>query len=141
MLYDDEATRQASQRWLYIAGAPGSGKSAVLLAAALDACKSVQALIVCPTGALVYSFKSRLPDTEGAENIRVDTIHGVLAYQCPGADGRVQFAPPSALRRIDLFLVDEASEYDDSEWMNFFTSIREQPHAAYVAVVGDMQQL
>ena len=96
---------------------------------------------MCPTGALVYSFQSRLPDTEGVENIRVDTIHGVLAYKCPGADGRVQFAPPSALRRIDLFLVDEASQYDDREWMNFFTSIREQPHAAYVALVGDFQQL
>ena len=93
---------------------------------------------MCPTGALVYSFKSRLPDTEGVENIRVDTIHGVLAYKCPGADGREQFAPPSALRRIDLFLVDEASQYDDREWMNFFTSIREQPHAPYVVVVGGL---
>ena len=139
--YEDEATRLASSRWLYIAGAPGSGKSAVLLAAALDACKSMQVRIVCPTGALVYSFKSRLPDTPGVENIRVDTIHGVLAYKRPGADGRVQFAPPSALRRIDLFLVDEASQYDDREWENFWKSILEQPHAPFVCVVGDFQQL
>ena len=101
----------------------------------------MQVCIVCPTGALVYSFKSRLPELEGVENIRVDTIQGVLAYKRPGADGRVQFAPPSALRRIDLFLVDEASQYGDREWQDFFSSIREQPHSPFVAVVGDFQQL
>ena len=56
----------------------------------------------------------------GVENIRVDTIQGVLAYKRPGPDGRVQFSPPSALRRIDLFLVDEASQYGDQEWQDFF---------------------
>ena len=96
---------------------------------------------MCPTGALVYAFKSRIPDVAGVENIRVDTIHGVLGYKRPGVDGRVQFAPPSALRKIDLFLVDEGSQYDDREWGDFFTSVREQPHSLFVLVVADFQQL
>ena len=48
----------------------------------------IQVLIVFPTGVLVLSFKSRLPDVPGVENISVDTMHGVLNYKRPGADPR-----------------------------------------------------
>ena len=44
----------------------------------------------------------------------MDTIQGVLKYQRPGADGKVRWAPPTALRRIDLILLDEGSQYEDS---------------------------
>ena len=108
--------RDNSWRWLYIAGKPGSGKTAVLLEAAIEHCQAMSVLIVCPTGYQVFSYKARLPDVPGVENIRVDTIHGVLQYKRPGADSKVKWAPPSALRRIELLLIDEASQFEDTEW-------------------------
>ena len=51
---DDQAEKERGfpeSRWLYVAGAPGSGKSAVLLEAALSAAaRGLGVLIVCPTG-------------------------------------------------------------------------------------------
>jgi len=78
------------------------------------------------------------------ENIQVDTIHGVLKYKRPGADTTHKgnaWAPPSALRRIDLILVDEGNQYDDLEWKRFYQSVKEQPHKPMVVVVADFQQL
>ena len=114
--YEDEHERRQSSRYVYICGAPGSGKSAVILECAIrSAKKGIRVLIVCPTGLLVHQYKASLPDSEGVENVGVDTIQGVLKYKRPGPDGKVRWAPPSALRRIDLILVDEASQYDDRE--------------------------
>ena len=70
--YDDEESRQASRRFLYIDGAPGSGKTAVLLEAAVQASQSMEVLVAFPTGMQVHSFKSMLPDRPGIENIRVE---------------------------------------------------------------------
>ena len=139
--YEDEETRVNSRRWLYIEGAPGSGKSAVLLELAIWACQIMQVLIVCPTGNLVHQYKSKLPDRDGIENIRVDTIQGVLNYKRPGADSKVTWSPPSALRRIDLILFDEGSQYEDEPWQRVFQCIREQPHSPFGVVVADFQQL
>jgi ATP-dependent exoDNAse (exonuclease V) alpha subunit len=71
----------------------------------------------------------------------VDTIQGVLNYKRAGPDSKIIWSPPSALRRIDLILMDEASQYEDQEWNRFFTSIKEQPHSPFVGVVADFQQL
>ena len=103
--------------------------------------KGHRVLIVCPTGQLVHAFKAMLPEVDGIENIQIDTIHGILNYKRPGSDGKVRWSPPSALRRIDLILSDEGSQYDNKEWERFFTSIREQPHLPYSVVVADFQQL
>ena len=46
----------------------------------------IQVLIVCPTGYLVNQYKSKLPDVPGVENIRIDTIQGVLNYKRAGAE-------------------------------------------------------
>ena len=53
----------------------------------------------------------------------------------------MQWAPPSALRRIDLFLVDEASRYEDRDGLRFIQSVKEQPHLPYVMAIADFQQL
>ena len=101
----------------------------------------MEVLIVCPTGQLVHQYKSNLPERDGIDNIRVDTIQGVLNYKRRGADSKVTWAPPSALRRMDLILMDEGSQYEDQEWQRFYSSVKEQPHLPYVAVVADFQQL
>ena len=127
---------------MYIQAPPGSGKTLLLLEAAIRcARKGLRVLIVCPTGTNVYVFKSQLPGFDGVEKTAVDTIQGVLKYKRPGADSKVTWAPPSARRRIDVLLCDEASQYEDIDWDRFFRSIKEQPHKPYVAVVADFQQL
>ena len=87
------------------------------------------------------SFKAQLPECDGIENVQIDTIHGVLKYKRPGADGKVSWAPPSALRKIDLILIDEASQYDDREFVRLYQSIKEQPNSPYTAIVADFQQI
>ena len=129
--HEDEEAKRNSRRFLYIPGSPGSGKSAVLLEAAIRHCKSMPVLMVCPTGYQVYMYKAALPDVPGVENIRVDTIQGVLNYKRPGKDSKVRWSPPSALRRIELILCDEASQYEDREWERLFGSIKEQPHSQF----------
>ena len=136
--YEDEEARRQSKRWLYLKGPPGSGKSATLLEMLVWASQTVEVLLICPTGFLVHQYKSQLP--EGTERVRVDTIQGVLNYK-RRSDGKVTWAPPSVLRRMDLILADEGSQYEDQEWERFFTSIKEQPHYPFVCTVADFQQL
>ena len=140
--YDDEDQKQNSRRWLYIKGPPGSGKSALLLEVGIRCAKQgLSVLIVCPTGTNVYSFKSQLPQFEGVDKIRVDTIQGVLNYKRSGSDSKISWSPPSAMRKIDVILCDEASQYEDSAWSRFFSVVKEQPHLPYTCVVADFQQL
>ena len=72
---------------------------------------------------LVNAFKSKLPEVSGIENISVDTFHGVLNYKRPGADSKLSWSPPTALRQYDLILCDEGSQYDDPEWERLFASL------------------
>ena len=66
---------------------------------------------------------------------------GVLRYKRPGQDSKVSWSPPSALRRIDVLLCDEASQLADAEWQRFFTGIWEQHHLPYTLLCADFQQL
>ena len=139
--YDDEEAKSKSKRFLYVKGCPGSGKSAVLIEAAIRAArKGLTVLIVCPTGALVTSIKLLLPNFDGVELIHVDTIHGILKYK-RGKDANVSWVPPSAFRKYDVVFCDEASQYDDLEWTRLFKTLKEQPHSPYCVLVADFQQL
>ena len=113
----------------------------MLLHLAVWASQFMQVLIICPTGRLVHQYKSRIPEQDGVERIRVDTVQGVLQYKRKGADSKVTWAPPSALRRIDLILCDESSQNEDTEFERLFTSVREQPHKPFTVIVADFQQL
>ena len=94
-----------------------------------------------PPGQLVHSFKSQIPEADHIENIRVDTMHGVLNYKRPEKDGKGRWSSLSALRKIDLVLVDEGSQYADAEFGKFFKAMLEQPHMPYCMIVADFQQL
>ena len=87
-----------SLRWLYVSGAPGSGKTEVLIHLACTWGKKIRVLIICPTGANVFNFKSRIPE-DMLENIRVDTLHGVLGYK-RGTDNNRVWCPPSQRRWV-----------------------------------------
>ena len=138
---DDEEIKRKERRFLYVKGAPGSGKSAVLLEAAIRAAKcGMTVLVVCPTGALVNALKLMLPDFEGVDRIHVDTIHGVLKYK-RDKENAVAWVPPSGFRKYEVVFCDEASQYDDREWSRLFKTLQEQPHFPYCVVVADFQQL
>ena len=123
-------------------GGHGKSHEALLLEIAIRcAMAGLYVLIICPTGTNVYSFKSLLPEFAGVDKIRVDTIQGVLNYKRSGSDSKVTWSPPSALRRIDVLLCDEASQYEDVTWQRFYSVVREQPHLPYTCVVADFQQL
>ena len=126
-------------RWMYVSGTPGSGKTEVLLHLAITWAKKIHVLIVCPTGQNVFLFKSRIPE-ELQEQIRVDTIHGVLAYK-RGKDNNRSWTPPSILRKFDLVLMDEASQYDDLEFSRYIICSTEQPHKPFQVIVADFSQL
>ena len=73
----------------------------------INAPTSIESQLVC--------LRSSPPDVPGIENVCVDTLHGVLKYQRPGADRKVDWAPPSSLRKFDVIFVDEAPQRTDTE--------------------------
>ena len=102
---DDEEVKKTTQRFLYLKGRPGSGKTAVLIEGAVKAAKDgLTVLIVCPTGALVCSLKELLPELDGVERIHVDTIHAVLKYK-RDRDNKVEFVPPAGFRKYEAVFV------------------------------------
>ena len=53
-----EEVKKKTQRFLYVKGRPGSGKTAVLIEGAVRSAKDgLTVLILCPTGALVCSLR------------------------------------------------------------------------------------
>jgi len=51
------------------------------------------------------------------------------------------YAPPSRLRRYDLFLIDEASQIDNPVAQRLRIALSELPHRPLVVVAGDYRQL
>ena len=87
------------QRYLYLSGEPGAGKSEVLVHAAVRAAEEGhRVMVLCPTGTLVHAYRDRLPDTE---YISIETIHSGMKIHREADLAKVQYAPPTRLRRID----------------------------------------
>ena len=129
---------QSANRFLFLRGQPGSGKSEVLVHAAVNAAAAgCHVLVLCPTGTLVHSYRDKLPESE---RIVVETIHSGFQI-CRTQDAVVQYSPPSRLRRYDLLLLDEASQVEDHVSKLLFLAIQELPQKPFVAVAADFQQL
>ena len=129
---------QLANRFLFLRGQPGSGKSEVLVHAAVNAAAAgCHVLVLCPTGTLVHSYRDKLPESERTV---VEAIHSGFQI-CRTQDAVVQYSPPSRLRRYDLLLLDEASQVADHVTKLLFLAIQELPQKPFVAVAADFQQL
>jgi hypothetical protein len=125
-------------RFLYVSGKPGSGKSEVLIYAAIEAASSgACVLIMCPTGTLVHSYRDRMGSVG---NIVIETIHSACQIT-RAADAMVNYAPPGRLRKFDLILVDECSQIQDAVARLLYLGFKELPQRPYVGFVADFQQL
>jgi primosomal protein N' len=61
---------------IYLGGDPGTGKSEVLVHAAIRAANNgIRVLIMCPTGTLVFAYRDRIPLHP---LITIDTLHSAM---------------------------------------------------------------
>ena len=128
-----------ADRMLAIAGEPGSGKSEVLVHAAVRAMEAgLCVLILCPTGSLVHSYRDRLPETD---RLAVETVHSGFRISRRADEAAVRYAPPSRLRRYDLFLLDEASQLEDAVAGRLLQGVAELPQRPFFVMAADFQQL
>jgi len=135
---DDANAIRELQRLLHLAGDPGSGKSEVLVHAAVRAAdEGLHVNILCPTGALVHAYRDRLP---ASDRIVVETIHSGFQISRK-ADMVVQYMPPTRLRRYDLFLIDEASQIEDHVAQMLLVGLAELPQKPLVIIAADFRQL
>ena len=126
------------RRFLYISGEPGSGKSEMLIHAAVAAAEQgISVLILCPTGALVHAYKDRLPESA---LITVETIHSGFAI-FRKYDKVVEYNAPTRLRRYGLIIIDEASQIDNDVAALLMVGYKELPQRPFLAVAADFQQL
>ena len=134
----DDTSDSNGDRFLFISGEPGSGKSEVLVHGAVAATESgCNTLILCPTGALVHGYRARLPESD---LITVETIHSAFCIHRE-QDAVVRYSPPTRLRRYELIILDEASQVDNSIAQRLFMAIQELPQRPFVCVAADFAQL
>ena len=123
---------------MHVSGEPGAGKTeAVLYAAVQTAVGGGRVMVACPTGALVTTYRERLPPT--CDKVTVDTIHA--GFKVARDADLATYAPPSRLRGYDLIVIEEASQVDDAVFRLLTMAILELPQKPFVAIVGDFQQL
>jgi hypothetical protein len=134
---DSGEMHDRSKRFMHITGGPGTGKTEAIIHAAYRAAEvGARVLICCPTGALVHSYKERLPPTD---QIIVETLHSGFAI-ARKADAQT-YAPPGRLRRYDLIFIDEASQIGDAIFDCLWCGVRELPQKPFVVVGADYQQV
>ena len=132
-LFDAPSTKP-----IYLGGDPGTGKSEVLVHAAIRAANNgIRVLILCPTGTLVHAYRDRIPSHP---LITIDTLHSALVI-IREADEVVMYAPPSKLRHYDLFLVDEGSQIEDGVAQRLRLALSELPQNPVIVLAADHRQL
>ena len=95
-------------RYLHVTGGPGTGKTEVIIQSTLDATRQgCRVLVACPTGALVNTYRERLP---ASGNIVIETIHGCFRIT---READQPYQPPGRLRHFDLIIFDEISQTVD----------------------------
>ena len=133
-----DVAESEGDRYLFVSGEPGSGKSEVLVHAAVAAANvGCNVLVPCPTGVLVHGYRARVPDDE---RITVETIHSSFCI-FRTHDETVKYSPPTRLRRYELIILDEASQVDDEVTRRVFLAITELPQKPFVTIAADFQQL
>ena len=132
----NEAGLEVHPRMLLLTGKPGAGKTETVIGcAAAAAAKGERVLIACPIGALVDTYRQKLPPNE---NICIETVHA--SHRITRAADE-QYIPPGRLRTFDLIVYDEVSQLEDDVWTKVRSALRElRPHP-FVMFVGDFKQL
>jgi ATP-dependent exoDNAse (exonuclease V) alpha subunit len=113
-----------------------SGKTEAVIGCAIEAAnKGERVLIACPIGALVDTYRQKLPPNE---NIVIETIHASHRITRKADE---LYIPPGRLRTFDLIVYDEISQLEDSVWQQVRTAIVELNPHPFVCFVGDFKQL
>lgn len=132
---DADALRD-TDRCLHVTGSPGTGKTEVVIQAAINAAADgCRVLIGAPIGVLVSQYRSRLPP---CEEIVVETIHSAFRIT---RDRDAEYIPPGRLRHFDLIIFDEISQIDAEVWRKLQTGLSELRPYPFIVFVGDFQQL
>ena len=132
---DANAVR-ASNRLLQVSGGPGTGKTEVIIEAAItSAHNGCKVLLLGPIGLLVNSHRQRIP---ADLDITVETVHAAFKVT---READKQYIPPGRLRHFDLIIFDEVSQIDAMVWQQLQVAFRELTALPYVVFVGDFQQL
>ena len=127
------------KRRCFLSGAPGTGKSEVLVhAAKLLVDLGGRVLFLAPTGALVHSYLDRLPDSE---SIFVDTVHAALRFSRQRDRELVKCNPPSRLQLFDAIFLDEVSMLPQDVFEALYYHVLELPKRPIFVVAGDFAQL
>ena len=123
-------------RLLEITGGPGTGKTEVLLEAAVRLSDhGLKVLLAGPIGLLVASYRLRIPPTA---DVVMETIHSAFKVTRKADE---PYCPPGRLRHYDAILLDEISQIDSSVWGQLKTAIGELYPVPLIVFVGDHQQL
>ena len=126
----------AVARGVHVSGGPGSGKTEVVLAAAIAAAqKGCRVLIAGPLGVLVAAYRQRLPPML---DIVVETIHSSFRI---GRKADEEYYPPGRLRHFDLIILDEVSQIDSGVAEKLEVALDELSPTPFVVWAGDFQQL
>lgn len=131
-----DANVSAQSRTLFVSGGPGTGKTETMRLCATEAAERGQrVLIACPIGALVDTYRQRLPAND---LITVETVHSSFKIT---RNNDAQYVPPGRLRHYDLIVFDESSQLEGDVWFCVRTACAELMPGPFILFVADFQQL